>query len=180
MGQRGQLDRIPVAHSGPVLSLDWVQGSSAPSTLASSFRQSASTNWYGAGTAFFDDIVPSVPVASTTGPSSDADTSNHGWIISGGMDRSVEVRQACPATLALYLFRCNRYGTFLSLPPDTRRTAPRTRSTLRSLYAGSYGGLDTSANWQLSRTQTSVPAWTLGTVPYRPAHRLQVVGWAPP
>ena len=40
MGQRGQLDRIPVAHSGPVLSLDWVQGSSAPSTLASSFRSS--------------------------------------------------------------------------------------------------------------------------------------------
>lgn len=23
MGQRGQLDRIPVAHAGPILSLDW-------------------------------------------------------------------------------------------------------------------------------------------------------------
>ena len=23
MGQRGQLDRIPVAHTGPILSLDW-------------------------------------------------------------------------------------------------------------------------------------------------------------
>lgn len=23
MGQRGQLDRIPVAHTGPILSVDW-------------------------------------------------------------------------------------------------------------------------------------------------------------
>ncbi|TFK81768.1 hypothetical protein K466DRAFT_501579 [Polyporus arcularius HHB13444] len=100
MGQRGQLDRIPVAHSGPVLSLDWVQPSTATSTLVSSLRQSASSNWYGAGTGFFDDILPSVPIASTTAaPSSDTDTSGPGWIVSGGMDKCVKVwNLATPAT----------------------------------------------------------------------------------
>ncbi|RPD58851.1 hypothetical protein L226DRAFT_493796 [Lentinus tigrinus ALCF2SS1-7] len=92
MGQRGQLDRIPVAHSGPILSLDWVQPSTASSTLVPSLRQSASSNWYGSGSGFFDDILPSVPIASTTTvPSPDTDNSGPGWIISGGMDRSVKV-----------------------------------------------------------------------------------------
>ena len=35
MGQRGQLDRIPVAHAGPILSVDWYNPQSAVDGLPS-------------------------------------------------------------------------------------------------------------------------------------------------
>ncbi|KAI0741856.1 hypothetical protein C8Q80DRAFT_1196599 [Daedaleopsis nitida] len=91
MGQRGQLDRIPVAHAGPILSLDWLPPSSMSPT-SSSTRQSGSGNWYGTGAGFFEDILPSVPIAGTaTASTPDVDTTSPGWIISGGMDRTVKV-----------------------------------------------------------------------------------------
>lgn len=92
MGQRGQLDRIPVAHSGPVLDLDWVLPSSAvPATLAST-KPPATSSWYGgSGGGFFDDILPSVPIA--TGNTGTQEKDGPGWLISGGMDRCVKV---CP------------------------------------------------------------------------------------
>ncbi|KAJ8489981.1 hypothetical protein ONZ51_g2575 [Trametes cubensis] len=87
MGQRGQLDRIPVAHSGPILSLDWVPPSAASSILPST-RQSSSSTWY---TGAIDELlVPSVPIMSGT-PAPEGETSGPGWIISGGMDRCVKV-----------------------------------------------------------------------------------------
>ena len=91
MGQRGQLDRIPVAHSGPVLTLDWVSpASSVPATLAST-KPTATTNWYGgtSGGSFFDEILPSVPIGNTPNP--DGQNPGPGWLISGGMDRCVKV-----------------------------------------------------------------------------------------
>ena len=62
MGQRGQLDRLPVAHSGPVMDLNWCNASSGP------------TSHTGSGTG------------DTGGVSG-----NLGWIASGGLDRRVKV-----------------------------------------------------------------------------------------
>ena len=67
---KGQLDRIPVAHSGPVLSLDWCAGSSeSVSQKAGLTRQDS--------------------ISSDSGSSSLS--SSMGWIASGGMDRTVKV-----------------------------------------------------------------------------------------
>ncbi|KAI0372640.1 WD40 repeat-like protein [Pilatotrama ljubarskyi] len=87
MGQRGQLDRIPVAHSGPVLSLDWIAPSSTSPSMLPSTRQTGSSTWYGGA---IEEILPSAPLASGTS-ANDGDTTGPGWIISGGMDRCVKV-----------------------------------------------------------------------------------------
>ncbi|KAI0819575.1 hypothetical protein BC628DRAFT_1491791 [Trametes gibbosa] len=86
MGQRGQLDRISVAHSGPILSLDWLPPSTPAPSMLPSTRQPGSSTWYGA----IDEILPSAPTMSGP-PASDGDKSGPGWIISGGMDRCVKV-----------------------------------------------------------------------------------------
>ncbi|KAK0193592.1 hypothetical protein F5146DRAFT_1101535 [Armillaria mellea] len=62
MGQRGQLDRIPVAHTAPVTALDWCH---TPSNAMSG--------------------------APTMAPSSDITNGGLGWIVSGGLDRCVKV-----------------------------------------------------------------------------------------
>ncbi|KAJ3993255.1 hypothetical protein F5050DRAFT_1578031 [Lentinula boryana] len=59
MGQRGSLDRIMVAHSASVTSLDWCSTSSATSSSG-------------------------VPTSEPTG-------NGYGWIVSGGLDRCVNV-----------------------------------------------------------------------------------------
>jgi hypothetical protein len=71
MGHRGQLDRIPVAHAGPILSLDWCLGPADGVLLPASLsRQDTLTG-------------------ADTGGSSNA--SGTGWLASGGMDRTVKV-----------------------------------------------------------------------------------------
>jgi WD repeat-containing protein 24 len=60
MGQRGQLDRLPLAHTGIVTTVDW-----------------SITSIPGQGT----------PVASLSG----LDNVGFGWIVSGGLDRTVKV-----------------------------------------------------------------------------------------
>lgn len=63
MGQRGQLDRLHVAHTASVTSLDWcpVGGISlSNATSATSARE-------------------------------DSSSSGQGWIVSGGLDRTVKV-----------------------------------------------------------------------------------------
>ncbi|KAI0628217.1 hypothetical protein C8Q77DRAFT_1150372 [Trametes polyzona] len=87
MGQRGQLDRIPVAHSGPVLSLDWIPPSKTSPTMLPTARPSVSGMRYGGP---IDEILPSAPIMGGT-PSADGDNAGAGWIISGGMDRCVKV-----------------------------------------------------------------------------------------
>ncbi|ETW85124.1 hypothetical protein HETIRDRAFT_424556 [Heterobasidion irregulare TC 32-1] len=75
MAQRGQLDRIPVAHSGPILSLDWCAGSNIPSQGAISSTFSGMTSVFAESTA-----------TGTTGNSG----SSRGWVVSGGLDRMVK------------------------------------------------------------------------------------------
>ncbi|KAK0480270.1 hypothetical protein IW261DRAFT_1551305 [Armillaria novae-zelandiae] len=62
MGQRGQLDRIPVAHTAPVTALDWCH---TPSNAMSG--------------------------APTMAPGGDITNGGLGWIVSGGLDRCVKV-----------------------------------------------------------------------------------------
>lgn len=92
MGQRGQLDRIALAHSGPILALDWT----LPSTYASSNNHRATGssgssqggNWYqGVGSGLFDELGG----FSNTVPSGEGDSNGNGWLASGGLDRTVKV-----------------------------------------------------------------------------------------
>jgi WD repeat-containing protein 24 len=90
MGQRGQLDRIPLAHNGPILALDWTLPTT--STTNSSHRtggpsgSTQSSNWYaGVGSGLFDDL------SGSTMPTGDGDTNGNGWLASGGLDRTVKV-----------------------------------------------------------------------------------------
>ena len=91
MGQRGQLDRIPVAHAGPILSLDWAAPTPMPRTDASSATPSSSA-WMRAG--LLDDlsgIGSGVNGSETWGTASDTDDGRMGWLASGGLDRTVKV-----------------------------------------------------------------------------------------
>jgi len=75
MGQRGQLDRVPVAHSGPILSLDWY---AVPTTTMQNSGGS-----FG-GMSVFNE-------GTTLGSTSNSSASSGGWIVSGGLDRTVKV-----------------------------------------------------------------------------------------
>jgi len=63
MGQRGQLDRLHVAHTAPVTSLDWCPVGGISMSNAT----------------------------STTSARDDSSSSGLGWIVSGGLDRTVKV-----------------------------------------------------------------------------------------
>jgi hypothetical protein len=64
MGQRGQLDKLPVAHSASVTTLDWCSKGGISS-----------------------QNVTSVGV----GGQAEAASNGHGWLVSGGLDRCVKV-----------------------------------------------------------------------------------------
>jgi WD repeat-containing protein 24 len=94
MGQRGQLDRIPLAHSGPILALDWTHSAtsaSLPNTRDSSgpIGLPRGSNWYSnVGAGLFDDLAGNaLPTSEAEGPNSGA-----GWLASGGLDRCVKVQ----------------------------------------------------------------------------------------
>jgi WD repeat-containing protein 24 len=61
------MDRLPVAHSGPILGLDW-------SNAASSAKDGLA-----------DD-------STSTGSGAVSTITSGGWIVSGGLDRTVKVR----------------------------------------------------------------------------------------
>ena len=95
MGQRGQLHRIPLAHSGPVLTLDWTLPSTFNGTsqmrVAGPAPAPQSTTWYNnVGAGLFEDIGGTLSSGSTA--SGEGETSGMGWLASGGMDRCVKVR----------------------------------------------------------------------------------------
>ncbi|OBZ65249.1 WD repeat-containing protein 24 [Grifola frondosa] len=94
MAQRGQLDRIPVAHSGPILSLDWMLPASSPSMVSSPpARFTGPSNWYGGSSGgLLEDFLPMVSSGSVAGASAgDGDGLGAGWVVSGGLDRCVKV-----------------------------------------------------------------------------------------
>lgn len=63
MGQRGQLDKLPVAHTGSVTAMDW--------------------SYLGAGNSGVK-----VGEGNTSTPGSEG----HGWLVTGGLDSVVKVR----------------------------------------------------------------------------------------
>jgi hypothetical protein len=78
MGQRGQLDRVPVAHGGPVLCLDWCGPLGASAQSASG--------------------LSSPPLSAVGSEGADASA---GWLVSGGMDKCAKVQ-------SLYFFAPRR------------------------------------------------------------------------
>ncbi|KAH9931931.1 uncharacterized protein B0H18DRAFT_1083425 [Fomitopsis serialis] len=118
MGQRGQLDRILAAHTGPILTLDWTLSSSS----ASSYRASRS-NWYGAPSTalgLLDEIIPSGGLQGGPG-TGETDGTGMGWLASGGLDRCVKVWDLTARTT----------GTHISHDPTyTLRTAYPVRRVL--------------------------------------------------
>jgi hypothetical protein len=71
MGQRGLLDRLPVAHTAPITTIDWYSGGEEASH-AISFQSSGSQS------------------ASSGGPD-DYTGNTLGWVASAGLDRCVKV-----------------------------------------------------------------------------------------
>ncbi|KIP08502.1 hypothetical protein PHLGIDRAFT_34968, partial [Phlebiopsis gigantea 11061_1 CR5-6] len=123
MGQRGQLDRIALAHSGPVLTLDWT----LPTTYASnnghrsagSSGSSQGSNWYqGMGSGFFDELS-----GSSTAPSAENDVNGNGWLASGGLDRTVKVWDITVCGGGTHISRKPIYTLHTSFP--VRRVAWR-------------------------------------------------------
>ncbi len=110
MGQRGQLDRLPVAHSGPLQYLDWIPPSSATATTVPSTRQSTSSTWYGGA---IEEILPSAPIAGGAS-AAESDNTSPGWIVSGGMDRCVKV-----GTLKIILYAYTDHQGLGLGPHDT-------------------------------------------------------------
>lgn len=146
MGQRGQLHRIPLAHNGPVLTLDWT----LPSTLPSSSRAKgeplpaspqASAGWY-SNMSFgqFDDLGVSTGGPNGGSSGTDADSTGSGWLASGGMDRCVKVRSSKTSRSYRPSSVLSRFGA--SVPHLVKLislASPSTRSIHHSLCDGSYG-----------------------------------------
>lgn len=83
------MDRLPIAHSGPVLALDW---SNATSSATSRERDSVGV----------DDT--SINHAGGGGSGGGIGTGNAGgWMVSGGLDRTVKVRYLSPLRVSLFI-----------------------------------------------------------------------------
>lgn len=66
MGQRGQLDKLPVAHSASVTTLDWCSAGGVGSQSS---------------------------VSIGVGGQAEVTGNSHGWLVSGGLDRCVKVSE---------------------------------------------------------------------------------------
>ncbi len=161
MGQRGQLDRISLAHAGPILALDWslpsIFSSNANSRNGNSAPSSQGSNWYaGVGSGLFDDL------GSNTNTSGDGDGTGMGWLASGGMDRCVKVDSSPVATPEMtskfILYAGRRYGTSL-LPAEklVYHDNLSTRCIPRFQFVACCGVRTTTANWPWSLTWTLAP-----------------------
>ncbi|EIW81604.1 hypothetical protein CONPUDRAFT_165704 [Coniophora puteana RWD-64-598 SS2] len=116
MGQRGQLDRLPVAHTGPVLSLDWTvspthtglstgngAGTSSPQGTYSS---ATGVSTYGAGGRDSGTGGGTGGAGQGTGAGTGTgvgEGSVRSWILSGGMDRSVKIWSLTPPSTSAHI-----------------------------------------------------------------------------
>ncbi|KAI0082042.1 hypothetical protein K474DRAFT_1671564 [Panus rudis PR-1116 ss-1] len=130
MGQRGQLDRIPVAHSKPIISLDWTLPQSTISARSAPSAGQNTAAWYGGmGAGLFDDIggfgMTSGPAtnANTAGSSGDGEGTSMGWLASGGLDRCVKVWDLTTTSAESHISRHPAYTLHTSFP--VRRVAWR-------------------------------------------------------
>ena len=91
------MDRLPVAHSGPILTLDW---SNAAASAGSQRRDSVS------------DDGNLIVNGGSSAPSG-------GWIVSGGLDRTVKVRH-CTTQSPLWYTKVNLFLPGLGRIPLAR------------------------------------------------------------
>lgn len=120
MGQRGQLDRLHVAHRASVTTLDWCPVGGISSSI---------TN------------IPTVTAHE------ESSSGGLGWIVSGGLDRTVKVLLHFEL-IALVLRVEQRFGT-LQLQVQIRiyLISRLTLFILPFLFVESPGGQGMSANW---------------------------------
>ncbi|KAF8982530.1 hypothetical protein BDQ17DRAFT_1394052 [Cyathus striatus] len=105
MGQRGTLDRLPVAHTASVTSLDWRNASGSASQPISNvlLPVNGTSGAFGGG---------------GTGSILDGAGSGLGWLISGGLDRCVKVWDlTSPALTSSTTFSANASNNSLSGAP---------------------------------------------------------------
>ncbi|KAI0093423.1 hypothetical protein BDY19DRAFT_923627 [Irpex rosettiformis] len=122
MGQRGQLDRIPLAHSGPILTLDWTLcgtfQSSSNNRNGGSLGPTQGNNWYSNVKAgLFEDV------GGTTPPAGEGEGTGMGWLASGGLDCCVKVWNMSPSRDHGHISREAAYTMHTSFP--IRRVAWR-------------------------------------------------------
>jgi WD repeat-containing protein 24 len=89
------MDRLPIAHTGPILALDW---SSAASSTKSRAREDG-------GVGHGDDGVGGsmgmgMAGGGAGGVGGGAGLSSAGWIVSAGLDRTVKVRPTYIPTIS--------------------------------------------------------------------------------
>ncbi|CAL1708081.1 unnamed protein product [Somion occarium] len=124
MGQRGLLDRIPVAHSKAIIALDWSHPHSTFGVKNAPVSPTqASSPWYGGmGAGLFDDIGGFGGVGSgTSGLTNtpvvaDGETSRMGWLASGGLDRCVKVWDLTAPSPETHISRTPAYTLHTSFP----------------------------------------------------------------
>ncbi|KAH8107815.1 hypothetical protein BXZ70DRAFT_912770 [Cristinia sonorae] len=117
MGQRGQLDRVPVAHAGPILSLDWAP----PSTTTSKTDNIPGTtsNAWMRTTGILDElsgIASGAGAADSWSGSSETDDGRMGWLASGGLDRTVKVWNLTTSAAESHISRTPAYTLHTSFP----------------------------------------------------------------
>ncbi|KAI0929589.1 hypothetical protein AcV7_005082 [Taiwanofungus camphoratus] len=118
VGQRGQLDRIPAAHSGPILTLDWSLPSSS-TLLSAPIRQSAQGSWYSGsnvGLGSLDDIMPGSGGIPESAGGADWEGTGAGWLASGGMDKSVKVWDLTVPTTRSHISHTPTYTLHTAFP----------------------------------------------------------------
>lgn len=124
MGHKGQLDRITVAHSGAVLSLDWCASTSDGSSLQGLQRQDTLTSTdFGAG----------------------SNASGTGWIASAGMDRTVKVWDLNSAGHTAHMASTPTYILAAPYPVRHARWRPGYECELALVSNAGFGGLGQEA-----------------------------------
>ena len=88
MAQRGQLAKIPLAHNGNILTMDWSLPSSVLTAKVATAQVPTSTWLGGVGSGFFEDLT-----VGGTNPQITYETEggSMGWLATGGLDRCVKV-----------------------------------------------------------------------------------------
>jgi WD repeat-containing protein 24 len=85
------MDRLPIAHTGPILALDW---SSAASSTKSRAREDGGVGHGDDGVGGGMGMGMAGGGAGAGGVGGGAGLSSAGWIVSAGLDRTVKVRPA--------------------------------------------------------------------------------------
>ncbi|VDB85195.1 unnamed protein product [Peniophora sp. CBMAI 1063] len=137
MGHKGQLDRITVAHSGAVLSLDWCSSSSSSDGPSHQGLQR-------------QDTLTSTDLGGTN------NASGTGWIASAGMDRTVKVWDLNSAGHTAHMSSTPSYTLSAPYPVRHARWRPGYECELALVSNAGFGGLGQERDSGASETGGTV------------------------